>query len=88
MLYNITYELKSSNKDYSAFIQEIKDLSTSSSQCMKNSWFIASTKSKNELYQALKQHLEDSDLLLILETSLSQMSGWIPTDTVEWLKDK
>ena len=88
MLYSITYELKNLNKDYSDFIQKIKELSSSSSQCMKNSWFINSSMSKDDLYRDLKQHLEDSDLLLIVETSLSQMAGWLPSDTVDWLKEK
>ncbi len=87
MLYNITYELKNNEKDYSSFFQTLKTLSPNTNQCMKNSWFVITSSSKQVLYEQLKALLESSDLLLISQVSLSQLSGWLPSDSVNWLQE-
>ena len=86
MLYNIIYELKNAERDYSTFFSALKTFSTSN-QCMKNSWFVKTNKNKQEIYDNLKQHLDTSDLLLITQTSLTNLSGWLPIDSVNWLQE-
>lgn len=86
MLYNITYELKNSEKDYSQFLQTLKTSGSSAVQCMKNSWFVVSGKDRKELFELLKEQLESADLLLVCQVSLSDLTGWLPSDSVDWLK--
>ncbi len=83
-LYNITYELKGADTDYASFYSILRS-ENAYNQCLKNSWFIISDKSRAELYNILKSCLGNNDLILIVETDLGQMSGWLPSDSVGWL---
>lgn len=84
-LYNVTYELKNSEQDYTDFFNALKGES-SYIQCLKTSWFVKSEKERTDLYNHLKSCLNDSDLLLVSETKLELLSGWLPRDSVTWLQ--
>ena len=84
MLYCITYDIKNSAEEES-FIKKLKDLGQSN-QFISNCWFINSCQRKDEIFKILREDLKDADLLFITETSLSQMEGWLPTTSIEWLQ--
>lgn len=86
-LFNITYELKNSDQDYTAFFDALKG-EASYIQCLKTSWFVRSERTRADIYNHLKSFLEDSDLLLISETKLELLSGWLPQDSVTWLQQQ
>ncbi|MFV0420318.1 MAG: hypothetical protein ACK5KT_16530 [Dysgonomonas sp.] len=86
MVYCIIYELKSTTKNYSEFYQTLKSFSAHS-QFVTNGWFIRTEAGKkDELFEKLRSLLDTPDLLLITQTSLTEMSGWLPSSSVEWLQ--
>jgi hypothetical protein len=84
-MFCIVYELKNAEKDYSAFYQEIKNMGNSN-QFISNGWFVDTNLNKDEIYNILKPQLELPDLLLVTKASLSTMSGFLPSISIEWLK--
>ncbi len=84
-MYCIVYELKNAEKDYSPFYQQIKELGNSN-QFIANGWFVVTKLSKEEIFEQLKPLLDAPDLLLISNSNLSNMSGWLPRASIDWLK--
>lgn len=86
MIYCIIYELKSSTKNYSEFYQALKSFGPHS-QFLTNGWFIkAENGKKEEFFEKLKPLMDSPDLLLVAQTPLSEMSGWLPSSSVDWLQ--
>lgn len=85
MLYCITYDIRNTAHE-EAFIKQLKELGENN-QFISNCWFLDSTKSKEEIYNILKGTLDSPDLLFICQTNLGKMSGWLPSDSVNWLKE-
>jgi hypothetical protein len=86
MIYCIIYELKSSEKNYSEFYQTLKSFGTHS-QFMTNGWFVkAESGKKEDFFGRLKPLMDSPDLLLVTQTPLSDMSGWLPSSSIEWLR--
>lgn len=85
MLYCITYDIKNSSQE-EIFLEELKYLGETN-QFISNCWFLNSTLSKEDIFKRLKPKLNVSDLLYIGQTNLTNMSGWLPSNSVEWLKE-
>lgn len=85
MLYCITYDIKDSSYE-EGFLRQLKELGETN-QFISNCWFLSSKKNKDDIYNILKEKLDSPDLLYISETRLSQMAGWLPSSSVDWLKD-
>ncbi|WP_405375410.1 hypothetical protein [Pseudobutyrivibrio sp.] len=85
-LYFITYELRNREKNYSTFYDSIKNIGADSCQCLTNVWLIYSTLGISEIYGKLKPLLEETDNLLIGETTYEKLAGWVSTDTIDFLK--
>ena len=86
MIFCITYEFKNSEKNYSDFFLEMKNLGEAN-QFMNNCWFLSSETTNNDIYESLKKHLDGPDLLFITSINLNTTSGWLPSTSVEWLRD-
>lgn len=84
MLYCITYDIKSPSQE-EIFLEELKYLGETN-QFISNCWFLSSTLDKEEIFNRLKPKLNVPDLLYIGLTNLTNMSGWLPGNSVEWLK--
>lgn len=84
MLYCVIYDIKDAAKE-EAFLKQLKEFG-GTNQFISNSWFLDSVKDKDEIYEELKSKLDAPDLLFITETRFSQMAGWLPNTSIEWLK--
>ena len=86
MLYIISYDIKDKERE-DAFIKLLESMG-SVNQYLSNSWFLSSINNDKEVvYKKLKDSLKDSDLLLLNITSLENMSGWLPKNSVDWLME-
>lgn len=88
MLYIVTYELKSKEKDYDSFFQIFRDMGANAIQCMKDTWLISTDKSNEELFKIMKKESGEGDGLLIGGTNRETLSGWVPENVAIWLKEK
>lgn len=85
-LYFITYELRNREKNYSTFYDSIKNIGSDSCQCLTNVWLIFSNLESSDIYGKLKPLIEDTDNLLIGETTYEKLAGWVSSDTIDFLK--
>lgn len=87
MLYCVIYDIKDAKDSAKeeAFLKQLKEFGETN-QFISNCWFLDSSKDKDEIYEELKSKLDAPDLLFIAETRLTQMSGWLPNTSIEWLK--
>lgn len=85
MLYIISYDIKDKERE-ETFIKMLESIG-SVNQYLSNSWFLSTENNKDAVYKELKDLLHDSDLLLLNMTTLDNMSGWLPKNSVDWLMD-
>ena len=85
MLYCISYDIKSPSHE-EVFLKRLKELGKTN-QFLSNGRFLDSEKSREDIYDILRATLDAPDLLFICDTSLGQMSGWLPGSSVEWLRE-
>ncbi len=84
MLYIVLYEIKDTQRE-AQFLTKLNELG-SSVLFLPRSYFLKSEQNKEYVYENLKNGMRDEDLLFISESSTSEMSGWIPTSAVNWLR--
>lgn len=84
MLHCIAYDIKDSNRE-EAFLKQLKELGETN-QFISNCWFLNCEKSKDDIYKNLRTVLEAPDLLFICGTRTEQMAGWLPSNSIDWLK--
>jgi hypothetical protein len=85
MLYIISYDIKDKDRE-ETFIKKLESIG-SVNQYLSNSWFLSTENNKDAVYKELKDLLHDSDLLLLNMTTLDNMSGWLPKNSVDWLME-
>ncbi len=86
MLYIVLYEIKDTLRE-ERFLAKLLGLG-SSVLFLPKSYFLESDKNKESIYEYLKAEMRDEDLLLISRSSMSSMSGWLPTSAVNWLRKR
>lgn len=87
MLYCVIYDIKDAKDSAKeeAFLKQLKEFGETN-QFMSNCCFWDSSKDKDEIYEELKSKLDAPDLLFVVKTCFSQMAGWLPSTSIEWLK--
>ena len=82
----ITYELKSSTKDYASFFKTIQDSSSRWWHYLKDTWIIETTVSADNVAKKLYPHMEEPDRLLVVRIR-KDYQGWLAKDAWSWLND-
>lgn len=87
MLYIVNYDIKDAERK-DAFLNEAKKIGETI-QYLPHALFIYSLDAnlnQGAIYNQLKQITSDEDLFIVSRTPLSQMSGWLTSSVVDWLK--
>lgn len=82
MIYLITYDLRSTDKDYDPlFLYLESNLGTDSLHIMKDSWLVSCECKFNisELCDKLRAFVEDKDLIFISLVEKSKFNGLLPS---------
>ena len=85
MLFVVDIDIKDSARK-STFATGISQLGNTH-QMFENTWLLDSNRQRNDIYTSLRANLNDSDLILIIQTSRDDLSGWVPKSTIEWLNE-
>lgn len=91
MVYLITYDLTAPNKDYSGLYQAIKDLAPDKwRHPMESVWCVSVGNGfkANDVYEALKPHVDSDDYLLVVDITQQDRQGWLSKDFWNWLKEQ
>lgn len=86
-IYLITYDLSSEDKDYTSLYSKIESLG-SAIRILKSVWLINVTdKSANEISSALREVMDDKDLLYVVKNDSFDRQGWMHSSNWKWLKE-
>lgn len=83
-MFIVEYDIKDSSRE-ELFLSDLKGLGDTN-LFLPRSFFLISTEPRELVYKRLRSHLASEDLLLIVETSLSDMSGWLPMSSIRWVQ--
>lgn len=83
-MYVIEYDIKDKERE-KVFLSDLKELGESN-LFLPNTFFLDSREQRDSVYEKLRSHLAPEDLLFIVETNLSMMSGWLTKSSVDWIQ--
>lgn len=87
MVYIVNYDIKDAERK-DAFLNEAKKIGETL-QYLPHAIFIYSadaTLDQKKIYNQLKQVINEDDLFIVSRSPLSNMSGWLTSSVVDWLK--
>lgn len=87
MVYIVNYDIKDADRK-DAFLNEAKNIGEIL-QYLPHALFIYNIDAnvnQGTIYAQLKQITSDEDLFVVSRAPLSQMSGWLTSSVVDWLK--
>lgn len=87
MVYIVNYDIKDAGRK-GAFLNEAKKIGDII-QYLPHALFIHNldiNQNQATIYNQLKQITSDEDLFIVSQAPLNQMSGWLTSSVVDWLK--
>lgn len=89
MVYQVSYELRTQDKDYTGLYSFLeKDLGTSAIHVLRDTWWIDfSGKNINDVCDDIRKHLGESDIFYLSQLNMQDINGWMPSTTWNWLKE-
>ncbi len=87
MVYIVNYDIKDADRK-DAFLNEAKKIGETL-QFLPHALFIYSidvNQNQSTIYTQLKGVTTDDDLFIVSRATLSDMSGWLTSSVVDWLK--
>lgn len=90
MVYQLTYELKSPERDYSSLYNFLeKEAGNSSIHVLRDSWWIYSEKEETveNLCDRIRPHLGDKDIFYLSELRKDAINGWMPSSHWKWYNE-
>ncbi|MET7917577.1 hypothetical protein ABZU45_16850 [Streptomyces avermitilis] len=85
MIQMISYDLKKPGQDYTTLIKEIKSLG-SWCHALKSTWLVDTPKSAEQVRATLKAHMDADDLILVVNVTGANYSGYLDEEVVAWLR--
>lgn len=93
-MFAISYDLKESTKDYASFFNEVRSLGNAT-QVLSNMFIVdfdtpsgtGNEVNTSDIYNRLKPELGLSDHILICQVTPSELSGFLSSDSVDWIKE-
>lgn len=82
--YLVTYDLNTPGQDYDALIERIKAYGTWA-KLMKSTWIVVSNASANTVYTDLRETMDNSSRLFVVDISGQDRQGWLAKSTWEWI---
>lgn len=84
--YLITYDLKSSNKDYANLYALIKEMGEWQHP-LDSVWLVKTWRRASDIYAILRQEKGEKDLLMVVRVELSDIQGWLSKSFWNWVND-
>ena len=89
MIYALTYELKSSDKDYASLFNFLEHgLGSRSIHVLRDSWWIVSETEFDisKVIELIRAHMGDKDHFYFSKLSDSDIDGWLPTSAWDFFR--
>ncbi len=82
-VYCISYDLKGTNRDYSALISALQKMGRWW-HFLESTWLIATNETSAEIWKQLSSTIDKTDRLLIIEVR-KNVQGWLPQEAWDWI---
>lgn len=90
MVYQITYELRNPDRDYSdLYLYLEKELGRGGVNVLKNTWWLSFAEEVDleQLVESIRSHIEQSDIFYVSRITANSYNGWMPTQYWNWVKE-
>ncbi len=89
MIYQLTYELRTADKDYSDFFSYLEqELGGTALHVLRDAWWIAlDSDDINTLCNDIRTHLGENDVFFIAQVSPGRINGWMPQSSWKWYQE-
>lgn len=90
MIYQLSYELKTPDKDYTALYSFLeKEVGGSAIHVLRDTWWIKYNESQNinDLCDLIKGKMGENDVFFLSALSVNDMNGWLPSSNWKWLNE-
>ena len=87
MLVLITYDLKSSEKDYSSLYEAIRNCGSKWWHYMESVWLVRTELSPNECFERLRENFCTEDCCFVVDITQQNRQGWLPSKAWDWIKE-
>lgn len=93
MIYQISYDLKNPDKDYTSLYQYLsKEAGKDSIHVLRDLWWIYEPEITpiSEFCAALRSHMDEKDIFVVTEKNSGEgtIDGWLPSQVWKWYKEK
>lgn len=82
----ISYDLIGPNRDYAAINEHIKSTYGTRAKPLESVWLVKTSQSAGEVRDALKQHVDDNDKLLVVTLARGWGTRRIPKVVTDWMR--
>ena len=86
MLLLISYDLKSSDKDYNPLYEGIKNNCSKWWHYMESVWIVKTDNTPNSYVDMLKDKIDKEDRLFVVDISHQKRQGWLLSKAWDWIK--
>lgn len=90
MIYQLSYELKTPNKDYISLYNYLeKGLEGNAIHVLRDTWWIKynGNKTVNELCEEIRKELGEKDIFFLSEIISDKIDGWMASSNWKWIND-
>lgn len=87
MLVLITYDLKTTDKDYAPLYEAIKKCGIKWWHYLESVWIVKTELSPNDCFERIREKLTDDDRCFIVDITNQKRQGWLPTNGWVWIKN-
>lgn len=90
MVYQLSYELRNTERDYTSFYNFLeREMGESALHVLRDSWwiYISSPSELADLCDGIRSHMGDRDIFFLSELHKDQVNGWMPSSHWKWLNE-
>lgn len=87
MIFQISYDLKSTTADYSVVYEKIRSFGEAL-PILKSTWLVSTNKTAGEMTDELQSVIQKGDRFFISEVAIGKYNGWHSSTTWDWIKQK
>ena len=91
MMYSLSYELKTSDQDYSSLFAYLEHEvgSRPSIHVMRDSWWISSDEELdvNNVCEEIRKRIGEKDHFFLSKLSINAINGWLPSSSWDYFRE-
>lgn len=89
MIYQLSYELRTQEKDYSSFYSYLENLGQGALHILRDTWWIYFTEeiSVDTLCDSIHEHMGENDIFVLTPLGIVA-NGWLATNAWNWRNRK